>query len=95
MIATPLRRDCRTPLYPVECPICGARLGALYRDGLTLRMFARPCTDRCVRLWGYGRGRASWRDYPAVIRQVYLAAGLLEYETRQATAPASLPDAVP
>jgi hypothetical protein len=76
---TPLGRDGR-PLHPVHCPICGAFLGALYRDGISLRIAAIPCTERCVRLARYARGRSRWRRLPTDLRQIWLAAGLLEHE---------------
>lgn len=83
MIATPLTAEMR-PLYPVTCPICGAFLGALYRDGLSMRAAAKPCTPRCVRLWQYGHGRPRWRELPPNLRQIRLAAGVLEHEASKA-----------
>jgi len=84
MICTPLTREMR-PLYPVNCPICGAFLGAMYRDGLSLRASAKSCTERCVIMWNFGRGKRSWRELPADLRQVYLAAGVLESEADKST----------
>lgn len=81
MIFTPLNRDGH-PLHPVYCPICGAFLGALYRDGLNLRMAARRCTERCTRLTRHARGRSRWRHLPPDLRQAWLAAGLLDDELR-------------
>jgi hypothetical protein len=81
MIVTPLRGS-GGPLYPVHCPICGQFLGSLYRDGRTLKMFAKRCSERCVRLWEYGRGHPRWRSLPPHLRQVWLAAGLLNHETQ-------------
>jgi hypothetical protein len=85
MIASPLRHG-GGPLYPVVCPVCGRRLGALYRDGLSLRAYAEDCTERCMRLWPHGRGRGGWRNLPPDLRMVKLATWMIDHETRAAIA---------
>ena len=79
MIATPLARG-GGPLFPVACPVCGRRLGSLYRDGCSLRMFATPCDERCQLLYRYGRGRARWRSLSPDLRQVQLTSWMLDHE---------------
>lgn len=80
---TPLKRRGGGPLYPVNCPICGKLLGALYRDGYSLKPFAVDCTSRCGFLWGYGKGRSGWRDLPFDLRQIQLAAGVLDHAIQE------------
>lgn len=82
MIFTPLRANLR-PLYPVDCPVCGRFLGSMYKDGLSLRASVEPCTDRCVRLWAFARKQAGWRGLPVDLRQIQLAARLLDHEAKQ------------
>lgn len=82
MIYTPLTPKLR-PLHAIRCPICDQFLGAMYRDGLSIKAYAKPCTPRCVRLWRFARGRSGWRGLDESIRQPDLAARLLENETRQ------------
>jgi len=81
-IYTPLTASL-VPLYPVTCPVCDAAIGALYRHGLSLRPHVQECTKRCDQLWRFGYGRAHWRALPADLRQIQLAAGMLDYESRQ------------
>lgn len=82
---TPLTRRALEPLYPIDCPICGKRLGAFYRDGLSLRQASVACTKRCERLWLYARRKRNWRELPSAWRQAYLAAGLVEKESNVKT----------
>jgi hypothetical protein len=90
VIFTPLGRDLQ-PLYPVHCPICDRFLGALYRDGLSLKMSAMPCSERCMRLARYARGRARWRRLPVDLRQIWLAAGLLDATSKSPLDPLFVP----
>lgn len=80
MIATPLKPG-GGPLMPIRCPVCDRMVGAVYRDGLTLKPFAVRCTPRCEALWPHGRGRAGWRELPPEWRQVQLAAWMVGHAT--------------
>ena len=71
----------KTP-HPVDCPICGRRIGEIYRDGLSLMVKAQPCTKRCQTLWRYAKGRGGWRDLPVDLRQVLLAIWMIDHEAR-------------
>lgn len=84
-LATPLTPKLE-PLYPIDCPICGARLGSFYRDGLSYRAFARLCTKRCQILWAARKRRRRWRELPPDLRQAYLATGVLDHAIRSAGA---------
>lgn len=69
-------------IYEVSCPICGKAVGRLVRDGLTLRAEVVDCTERCRRLYKYGRHRNGWQDLPPDLRMLWLASGVLDYESR-------------
>jgi hypothetical protein len=84
MIASPLRRG-GGPLFPIDCPVCGQRLGAFYRDGLSLRPYARSCSKRCMQLWPHGRGRSGWRTLPPDLRQARLATWMVDHEANRKT----------
>jgi hypothetical protein len=80
-LATPLNRRSK-PLRPINCPVCDKLIGSFYRDGLSLRAFAGPCTPRCMTLWKYGHGKPFWWDLPIELRALYLVGGLLDQTAR-------------
>lgn len=86
MTFTPVNRYGRA-LFPIRCPICGALVGAFYRDGLSLTAHASRCTDHCVRLWEFGRSKRLWRELPQAWRAPQLAAELLENAASKARLP--------
>jgi len=89
MIATQLTRHHR-PLYPIECPICGALLGAFYRHGLSLRAYSRGCTPRCETMWDFARKKRKWRELPEAWRGVEIAIEMLEGELHHANQESSM-----
>lgn len=82
MVATPLNPSGSGPLFPILCPICGALLGAYYRDGFSLKASSKPCSGQCQRLWLFGHRRRKWRTVPPELRKLQLAAEMLEDEAR-------------